>query len=207
LGLGDAPVLLALPGSRRGEVERLTPVFGAALGLFLARHPDMRVVIPAAAPVAEQVRAAVADWPGSPRVIDPAQYPAQEAAAHKRAAFYTAELALAASGTVSLELAAAETPMVIAYNLNWLTTQIAKRMVNLDTVTLVNLVSDTRTVPERLLDDCTPEQIAEALEEVAADPQRQRAAMDQTMQQLGRGGENPGLRAARAVLARMGSDG
>lgn len=206
-GLGDAPVLLALPGSRRGEVERLTPVFGAGLSLFLAKHPKMRVVIPAAAPVAAQVRAATKGWPGDPVVIDPADYPADVAAAHKRAAFHTADLALAASGTVSLELAAAATPMVIAYNLNWLTTQIAKRMVRLDTVTLVNLVSDTRVVPERLLDACTPEQIAQALEEVAADPQRQRAAMDQTMQQLGRGGENPGLRAARAVLSRLPSDG
>jgi lipid-A-disaccharide synthase len=102
-----------------------------------------------------------------------------------------------------LELAAQATPMVIAYNLNWLTTLIAKRMVHLDTATLVNLVSDTRTVPECLLDDCQPDQIAEALTKVAANPEAQREAMALTMDRLGRGGEAPGLRAAKAVLARM----
>jgi lipid-A-disaccharide synthase len=93
--------------------------------------------------------------------------------------------------------------MVIAYNLNWLTTLIAKRMVNLDTATLVNLVSETRAIPECLLDDCEPDRIASALSDVAAGPDAQRSAMDVTMDRLGRGGEAPGLRAARAVLNRL----
>ena len=54
LGLGDAPVVLALPGSRRGEVERLAGRFGEALGLVAARRPGLRVVLPAAAPVADE---------------------------------------------------------------------------------------------------------------------------------------------------------
>ena len=201
--LGDAPILLALPGSRGGEIERLAPVFCDALSLYLKDRPEMRVVVPAVAHMVENVQQKVADWPGNAVVVDPRDMPADQATGQKRAAFAAAELALAASGTVSLELAAQATPMVIAYNLNWLTTIIAKRMVKLDTVTLVNLVSDSRVVPECLLDDCTPQQIAGALADVARDPQAQRAAMEQTMHQLGRGGEDPGLRAARAVLARL----
>ncbi|WP_282168345.1 lipid-A-disaccharide synthase [Ruegeria atlantica] len=202
-GLGQSPIVLALPGSRRGEVDRLAPVFGQALSLFLKQRPDTRVVVPAVAHMVDAVTEHVQDWPGSPVVVDPRDLPSDQAQAQKRAAFAAADLALAASGTVSLELAAQATPMVIAYNLNWLTTLIAKRMVNLDTATLVNLVSETRAVPECLLDDCEPNKVATALSDVATSPDAQRSAMDVTMDRLGRGGEAPGLRAARAVLNRL----
>ncbi len=201
--LGDAPIVLALPGSRRGEVERLAPIFGDALRKFMKDRKDARVVVPTVAHMVDAVTEQVRNWPGRPVVVDPRQLPSDDAQAQKRAAFAAADLALAASGTVSLELAAQATPMVIAYNLNWLTTLIAKRMVKLDTVTLVNLVSDTRAVPECLLDDCQPDKIAEALEQVAATPDAQRQAMAATMNRLGRGGEAPGLRAAKAVIDRM----
>ncbi|MCB1363046.1 MAG: lipid-A-disaccharide synthase [Rhodobacteraceae bacterium] len=202
-GLGTAPLLLVLPGSRRGEVTRLAPIFGAALRLFLGDRPAMRVLVPAAAPVAPLVRDLVAGWPGEPVVIDPDGFDAPTAQAHKRAAFRGAALALAASGTVSLELAAARTPMLVAYRLNWLTWQIARAMVRLDTVTLVNLVSETRAVPECLGPDCRPDRIAARLAEVEVAPDAQAGAMALTMRRLGEGGEAPGLRAARAVLARM----
>lgn len=199
--LGDAPVLLVLPGSRRGEVARLSPVFGAALGPVLQQHPALRVVVPAAAPVADLVQDLTANWPIRPVIIDPTALNSDMAAAHKRAAFGTAKLALAASGTVSLELAAANTPMVIAYDFNWLTWAIMSRMMLTDTVTLVNLVSDRRVVPECLGPECQPDLIAKRLSEVLAKPDAQTAAMALTMQRLGQGGEAPGLRAARAVLA------
>ena len=202
-GLGEAPCLLVLPGSRRGEVERLAPVFGEAVRLFLQDHPQMRVVVPAAAPVADLVRAKVDEWPDGCVVIDPRDFDAATAAAHKRAAFRGAGLALAASGTVSLELAAAETPMVIGYNFNWLTFRIMKHMALIDTVTLVNLVSDTRVVPDCVGPDCRADVLAARLTEVWATPEAQREAMRVTMQRLGQGGEAPGLRAARAVLDRL----
>ncbi len=202
-GLGDAPVLLALPGSRRSEVERLSDVFGAALQEFLSEHQDMRIVIPTAPHVAELVRQKTAAWPGQPVVLASDRQDADAAASRKRAAFATAELALAASGTVSLELAAAQTPMVIAYRFSWLTYKIMERMALIDTVTLVNLVSDTRVIPECLGPACLPGNIAQALSEVRANPQAQAEAMRVTMERLGQGGEAPGLRAARAVLDRL----
>ncbi|WP_171168235.1 lipid-A-disaccharide synthase [Ruegeria sp. HKCCA0370] len=201
--LGNAPILLALPGSRRGEIERLAESFGGALRLFVDDHPNYRVVIPTVGATTDLINDLVPEWPGTPVVLDPRQVGAEQATADKRAAFGAADLALAASGTVSLELAAQNTPMVIAYKLNWLTQKMAERMVKLDTVTLVNLVSDTRAVPECLLDDCQPEKIAEALRKVADAPDAQQHAMNLTMDRLGRGGEAPGLRAARAVLNRM----
>ncbi|MCF6429297.1 lipid-A-disaccharide synthase [Leisingera sp. MMG026] len=202
-GLGNAPFVLALPGSRRSEISRLAPDFGAALKRFLETHPDYKVVVPAAAPVAGLVAEALQGWPEGTVLIDPNKFDPATAKAHKRAAFAAADLALAASGTVSLELAAAATPMVIAYKFQWLTWQIMKRMALIDTVTLVNLVSDTRVVPECLGPECTPDNIAARLAAVAADPGAQLGAMDVTMQRLGKGGEEPGLRAARAVLDRL----
>ncbi len=195
-GLDGARLLLVLPGSRRAEVQRLAPIFGAALVPVLAQRPDLRVVVPAAAPVADLVRTMTARWPGRPVVLDGRSGGPSE----KRAAFAAATAALAASGTVSLELAAAGTPMVIAYDMAWLSRRILGALLRVDTVTLVNLVSETRAVPEFLGDDCRPEPIAGALLHLLGDPRAQDAALALTMERLGRGGEAPGLRAARAVL-------
>ena len=196
--LGQGPVVLALPGSRRGEVTRLAETFGGALRLLQQTAPDLRVVVPCAAPVAGLVRDLTAQWPGRPLLIAPGDV------AGKRAAFRAADVALAASGTVSLELAAAGTPMVIAYDMNWLSRQIVGRMLLVDTVTLVNLVSETRVVPEFIGHACTSSRIADGVRAVLAAPDSQQAAMAVTMDRLGRGGEAPGLRAARSVLAHFG---
>ena len=198
-GLGRKPLLMVLPGSRRGEVARLGERFGAAVKLLKARNPDMQTVVPAAGPVAQAVLDLTSTWPDR-LVLDPREGSYESAMAEKRSAFAAADIALAASGTVSLELAASRTPMVIAYDMSPLSRIIISRMMLVDTVTLVNLVSETRTVPEFIGKACTPEAIAAGLDAVIAAPEAQRAAMDITMERLGRGGEDPGLRAARAVL-------
>lgn len=203
-GLGDAPLLLALPGSRRGEVSRLGPVFGQTLANVLKARPDLKVVLPTTASVAGLVRETVRDWPLEVVVLDPRDKSPEVAARKKRAAFRAADVALAASGTVSLELAAAGTPMVIAYDLNWLTRKIAGMMLKVDTFTLVNLISGTRVVPELIAENCRPDLIAPAVLDVLENPGEQAAAMAETMQALGLGGEAPGLRAARAVLDGLG---
>ena len=189
---GQGPLLLALPGSRRGEVTRLAPVFGEVVGRLKARHPDLRVALPTVRGVADLVREVTATWPVVPQII-------QDTGA-KRGAFAAADVALAASGTVSLELAANACPMVIAYDMHPLTLWLMRRAALIDTVTLVNLVSETRVVPEFIGPDCRADRIAPALEMVLADPTAQQAAMALTMERLGQGGEAPGLRAARSVL-------
>lgn len=192
--IGDAPLVLVLPGSRKGEVARLSDDFGKSLGIFAKSHPDARFVLPMAGPVEALVREKTASWPAKPILISASDKTA------KRAAFKAADIALAASGTVSLELAANQTPMVIAYKMQWLTQKIVERKLLIDTVTLVNLVSETRVVPEFLAQNCQPDKIAQALSDVLQNPNAQSAALDVTMQRLGQGGEAPGLRAARAVL-------
>ncbi|SMR72002.1 lipid-A-disaccharide synthase [Aliiroseovarius halocynthiae] len=193
-GIGDAPLLLVLPGSRKGEVLRLAERFGEVIAHAKRAKPDLQVVLPMAQGVEGLVREEVAKWSVAPILI-PASAPDD-----KTAAFKAADVALAASGTVSLELAAAHTPMVIAYDMNWLSRFLIGRMLKIDTVTLVNLVSDTRAIPEFLGADCTPDRITPALLSVLDAPEVQNEAMRITMERLGRGGEAPGLRAARAVL-------
>ena len=192
---GPRPLLLALPGSRRGEVTRLAPVIGETLRRIAKIYPNLRVALPTVPHLAETVRALTRDWPVQPQFIeDPAL---------KRAAFAAADVALAASGTVSLELAANHLPMVIAYRMHPVTFWLTKRAFKIDTVTLVNLVSETRTVPEFLGPNCTPDLIAPAVLALLQDRHAQDQAMTLTMQRLGLGHEPPGLRAARSVLSHL----
>lgn len=194
--LGGGTVVLVLPGSRKGEVSRLADRFGQAVAQIAAAVPDARFVIPTTRGVHDLVQAQVAAWTVPVTVLPPGS-------PDKAGWFKRADVALAASGTVSLELAASGTPMVIAYDMAWLSRIIISRMLMVDTVTLVNLVSETRVVPEFIGKACQPGPIAEAVLAVLADPQAQHDAMALTMTRLGQGGEAPGLRAARAVLQRL----
>lgn len=191
----ETPLVLCLPGSRRGEVARLGARFDEALMRLRDRVPEIRVALPTVPGVAGMVREMTRRWPTAPIVIEEAD--------EKRAAFAAADLALAASGTVSLELAANRVPMVIGYDMAPLSRLIIGFLLRTDTVTLVNLVSETRSVPEFLGRACQPDPLARALQQVLEDPTARMAqldAMELTMERLGRGGEAPGLRAARSVL-------
>ena len=192
---GDSPLILVLPGSRRAEVTRLAPVFGQTMAAVLARYPKARIVLPTLAAIAPLVTQLTKSWRAPPQIITDA--------AQKRTAFTMANAALAASGTVSLELAAHGCPMVIAYDMHPVSLWLMQRMARIDTVTLVNLVSETRAIPEFIGRNCHADLIAPALLDVLEDPSRQMQAMQRTMDLLGRGGEPPGLRAARSVLSRL----
>ncbi|WP_423211111.1 lipid-A-disaccharide synthase [Paracoccus yeei] len=195
----DAPLLLCLPGSRRGEVGRLGPRFDEALIRLRDRVPEVRVVLPTVRGVSQLVRDMARRWPSAPVVVE------GEA---RRAAFAAADLALAASGTVSLDLAANDVPMVIGYDVAPLSRLLIGLLLKTDTVTLVNLVSETRAVPEYLGRRCQPDLLSQALFDLLENPDArdaQRAAMALTMQRLGRGGEAPGLRAARSVMTAITS--
>lgn len=201
------PLLILLPGSRRGEVARLAPIFAETLRGLRAALPGLAAVTPVVAGTADLTAELMPEAAGGPRLLDPRGRPEAEAEARKRALMAAADAALAASGTVSLELAAAGTPMVIAYRMNPVSVLIARRLLRIDTVTLVNLVTGTRAVPEFLQQDCTPARLVPAVARLLIEPEAaaaQRAAAAETMALLGRGGEPPGLRAARSVLAHLG---
>ena len=199
-GIGDAPLVLILPGSRNNEVSKLMAPFGETLALARQTMPDLQCVLPAAPHVVGAVQEAVQNWPIRPIVLDHRELGETTYEVAKRAAFRAADVALAASGTVSLELAANDTPMVIAYDMGWLSRQIIGRMLITDTVTLVNLVTDTRVIPEFIGKNCRADLIAPALLESLIAPQGQLRALRDTMDKLGRGATSPGTQAAGSVI-------
>lgn len=192
---GKKPLILVLPGSRKGEVTRLAPILGAVVAQIKLHYPFARVALPTLDNLADLVTKLSQDWVIKPDIITDA--------ARKRGAFAAADMAIAASGTVSLELAANGCPMVIAYDMNRVTLAIMRGLALIDTVTLVNIVANSRTVPEFLGPRCTPDLIAGAVFEVLNNPQAQQVAMTETMQLLGRGGPSPHMRAAQSVLSAL----
>ena len=196
------PVLTILPGSRRSEISRLGPIFETAFAQIAGTFGT--VLIPTLPHLVDAVEDALPLRHAAARyIIAGENMSAEDAARERLVAMACADVALAASGTVSLELALARTPMVIAYDMNWLSRQIISRMLLTDTVTLVNLVSETRVVPEFIGANCQPDLIAQALRDTLNNPDAQNAALDLSMDRLGRGGDAAGLRAARAILARL----
>ena len=189
----DAPVICVLPGSRRGEVGRLAGDFGLALSLLAERYPGLRPVVPTIETVAPTVRDLAAGWPGSPIVV--------QGAAERYDAMAASNAALAASGTVALELALARVPTVIAYRVAPLTHFIVRRMLSTDFGNLVNIIENREIVPELIQGDCLPDRLAAALERMLGpDGEAQAEAVQPALAQLGLGGEAPARRAAQAVL-------
>jgi lipid-A-disaccharide synthase len=191
-------VVLVLPGSRSSEIKHLLGTFGAAIAQVTARSSPMELVLPTVPHLVAQVRAGVAGWAVAPRVVvEPDE---------KWAAFRQARAALAASGTVTLELALAGIPSVAAYRLSiveWNIARLLRMRSTLPSVILANLVIGENVIPELLQSDCTPERLAEALLPLLSDtPQRQRqiAAFGRLDAIMAIGGEAPSAKAAAIVL-------
>jgi lipid-A-disaccharide synthase len=190
------PVLLVLPGSRSGEIQRLTTTFGETLARVADRIGPLEVVLPTTPRLAERVKEKTASWKIKPRIVADS--------AEKRAAFRIARAALAKSGTVTLELALAGVPMVTAYKVSGLETLIGRPIKNrLPSVILANLVLGDNVVPEFLQEDCTPDRLANALVPLLDDTserQRQLEAFSRLDDIMQIGTSAPALRAAEIVM-------
>ncbi|OAN43961.1 lipid-A-disaccharide synthase [Paramagnetospirillum marisnigri] len=197
----DAELLCVLPGSRHSETSRLLPAFAETLALLASRRPGLVAVVPTVETVAEDVTAAARSWPLPTIVV--------RGAAEKHDAFAACSVALAASGTVALELAMAGLPSVITYKVSKLSAFIATRFLGLSLkfVTLVNILVDQPVMPELLQDQCRPDRLAAAVEHLLIDPaarEAQVAGARRALEKLGLGGASPSLRAADTVLAYIG---
>ena len=194
--LSEDPVeLLVLPGSRRSEIARLMEPFGAALGRVIAEiGRPVSLTLPAVSHLATEIEAAVRSWPVRPRIV--------QGEAEKYAAFRRAHAALAASGTVTLELAMAGVPMVMAYKVSWIEEQIG-RLIIVPSFVLANLVLGENVVPEFVQGDCTPEKLAAGLLPLLADTPKRRRQVEALARVNGfmaiGEGETPSERAARIV--------
>ena len=188
-------ILLVLPGSRPGEVGRMLPIFEDALTQLKAAYPDLHIVVPAAPTVAEMVRSRVAGWPFSAHVI--------EGEAGKLDAMRAATVALVCSGTVTIEVALAGTPMVIGYQLPPVSGYIVKKIIRTPFITLFNIAADDFAAPEWVQDACVSDYLAQDVARRLDDAElraRQTLAQYAALDRLGRGGPDPNEAAADAVL-------
>jgi len=194
----DPPLVLAMPGSRSGEIAKLAAIFGETLGLLQQQVGPIEVVVPTVPHLLARVQQAVATWPVKPRIA--------VELADKQQAMRMARAALAKSGTTTLELAVAGVPMVAAYRVSALEAVVIKRLVQVPSYILVNLVIGQNIVPELVQDDCTPEKLAETLAPLIGDtPQRRRQVeafswLDTIMEI---GSRAPAARAADIVLGSL----
>ena len=194
-GLGDGPVLGILPGSRKGEISRLLPVMGRAVAILAAGRPGLSVVVPAVAAHAGRIEAAAASWPV--RTIVSADR------TRRFAAMAACDVAIAASGTVTLELAQCGVPMVVGYRVNPLTAALVRRMVRVDYVTIINLILGRESIPELLNAQCRAEALAEAADRLfdyGAARAAQLADARAGLAALRRDGMAPSERAAEVIL-------
>ncbi|WP_420845625.1 lipid-A-disaccharide synthase [Methylosinus trichosporium] len=189
------PLLLVLPGSRRAEVARLMPVFGEALAI-LARRFSFEVVLPVVPQVEADIHAALASWPIRPRLATQAE---------KYTEFRRARAALAVSGVVTLELALAGTPMVVAYKVAAVEA-LLKFLVRVDSFALPNLVLGERIAPEFLQEQATPQALAAALAPLlggGAEREAQRRGLERARALVLSAGPSPSAAAAARVLAHL----
>jgi lipid-A-disaccharide synthase len=193
------PLVVVLPGSRRAAIARLMDDFGGALALLARDCGPFELVLPTLPQVESEVRARAKAWAVEPRI--------EVGEAAKLAAFRAARAALAASGTVTLELALAGAPMVGAYKVSRLEEQLKHFFKLPESILLPNLILGERAIPEVLQQDCTPAPLAAAL----ADLLREGPVRSAQLAALARldalmrlpDGEAPSECAAREVLATM----
>lgn len=191
----DAVLLCLLPGSRKGEVKRHEPVMAGALALLKQRIPELHALAPTVPTVAEMVAERAAAWPVPATVL--------RAPEEKHAAFAAARAAVATSGTVAVELAMAGLPAAVLYRVGPLTAIVGRALLTIKFASIVNLLLDRPVQPELLQERCTPDLVAETLTGLMTDEAlraRYREDCETAAALLGRGGDPPSRRAARAIL-------
>lgn len=191
--------LCLLPGSRVSELTRHLPVLRGAVERLLAERPGLTCVLPTLPRRNTLVRELGANWPAPLDVVetDDARFEA----------YADADLALASSGTVGLELAMAQVPTVVYYRTSWINAAIARRLARVRFASLINLIANREVVPERIQEACTADRLAADARHLLADQDArtaQRVALGEVSRQLGGDGMPPSRRAADAILEVLG---
>lgn len=191
----QSTLLCLLPGSRRNEIKRLMDVFRDTVELLSKKHPTLEVVLPTLPHVAEGLQEKTQDWPIKVRVLSGIE--------EKYQAMRACSVALAASGTVTLELALAGVPMVVAYRMNPLTLWLGRQLVKTPYFSLVNILLGRKAVPEMLQEQCDPVLMAEALDQLLSPEERrenQKRDLKKVSLLLKSGAQKPSKLAAQIVL-------
>lgn len=197
------PLFIVLPGSRISEIVYHMPILKDTLTRLSKRYPNMRVMVPVVENLAEIVKRKAVTWPGNPLFINAENY--GEAGENlKYTALGAADLALAASGTAALELAAARTPMVVFYKMNWLSYILVLLLKKINRACLVNIILQKDVVPELIGRKCQAALIEKEAVDILQNSDHQKAqinAMNTVMNVMGQDmEETPSMRAACAIF-------
>ena len=188
-----ARVLCLLPGSRFSEINRLLPIFEDVITLL--NDTNLQLVIPTVDYLVEKIRLKTIHWPNSPIIIFDEK--------DKFGAFAASNAAIAASGTVSLELALAKVPYVTVYKFNYLTALIARHMVKTPFVNIVNILLERESIPELIQSNCNGDRIVKYISKYlngSDDAKLQIESFKDAIDQLKTGNKNPSDKAAAVVL-------
>jgi len=169
-------LMSVLPGSRHSEIKRLIPVFKQVLRQLKKTYPDLYLVIPSVAAISQKVDDAFADLEIPHRIIL-----GQD---ERYAAFNASVFALAASGTVSLELAACGTPHVITYKFGYIANRILMYFSGTKYANLINILADKFVIPEFILKNCREALITPVVLHLMQHPEKAKAQVDQAQQYL-----------------------
>ncbi len=195
----SGPVLVVMPGSRMNEISRLMAPFGDAVSQLAAKAPNLGVLMPVLPHTKSAVDIAAANWSVKPLIIT------DEIERH--AAMAAGDAAIVASGTATLEMALAGTPMVVGYRAEAVSVWFVRHLVSVKTIVLANLIHGTNVVPELLQNDCTGERLAEAVWPLLDDTPQRREHLE-ALAEIGRKvrapGTSPSAAAADIVLEAAG---
>jgi len=186
-------ILTVLPGSRKNEIKYLLPTFKQVVCALKKEHPNLKIVMPTVETVEGQIRKELKNWPIKVLVV--------KGEAERYDAFAASSLALAASGTVSLELAMAGVPHVICYRVNRLTGFLARHVIKIKFVNLINILANKEIIPELLQEDCNCHKILQKLRVlIAQEGKKQKEQMREVLKKLGVGDKlSPSEKASRVV--------
>ncbi|MBI3441368.1 MAG: lipid-A-disaccharide synthase [Proteobacteria bacterium] len=197
-GIKDSqPILCVLPGSRMSELSTLLEIFGEVANIILRKSPDAVIAIPTLPHLRSYVEKFFIG-----KGINPILTEQEE---DKFDCFSASTAAIAASGTVSLELAITDTPHIIAYKVNPVTAWVAKRLLKTPYVNLINILLHKHVVPELLQENCDPERLSQELTRLLEKKDARTAQlMDfrEALIQLGLGDiESPSQKAAKTIFS------
>ena len=197
-GLDPArPLVALLPGSRRNELRALLPDLVRTAGLIAERHPSAQFIVARAPHLEDELLAPLTGWPsGASRPVVPLII-----AGETDAVLAAADVAIVASGTVTVQAALHGCPMVVVYRVGPLTYKLGMPLLHVDTYAMVNLIAGSRIVPELMQDDFTPEAAAAEALRVLLDPahaSKVKADLATVRSKLGTAGAS--RRAAEAVI-------
>ena len=191
-------LMLILPGSRHNEVQRLLPIFLQVVEKMHKKYPEMCFVVPTVSTVANRVRQAI-NKSGLPIIV-------VDSADERGKAFQDASIAIAASGTVALELALVNVPHIVAYKVPKLTEILARLFLHIRFVNLTNILLNRQVVPELLQQDCNVRNILKKIQKFLTDEgyyHQQIQGFEEVRVMLNYGRETPSLKAADAILRKI----